>query len=319
MRLDFEEHIIDIVETCSSRLGGALEVGTIRAIGSPAFKGRVADATQAFFVDGTSRDDDCVLILSNPQFPEMVDQAVTKAQDARSLLGPRLGGIVCTPIITGRWGGQSYAVYHRLEGFSTNKYLRRLQIISSERKIFEWLASVYQHTRSECVPGEEQDRDFLVPLRTLSSDEGLNSRVRECAATLEDELLRGKARALKCLQHGDFWFGNVLFYRGPVGVLSPAHKGFQVIDWAGSRLVGYPGIDALRFATSAFGQGAIASKKVKSFARSIDVRDVEFSLSCFCALGWLASNLNEFPKNRFNELASSIAGFLVGHGFLKND
>ncbi len=72
MRLDFEEHIIDIVETCSSRLGGALEVGTIRAIGSPAFKGRVADATQAFFVDGTSRDDDCVLILSNPQFPEMV-------------------------------------------------------------------------------------------------------------------------------------------------------------------------------------------------------------------------------------------------------
>lgn len=172
MRLDFDEHIIDIVETCSSRLGSALEVGTIRAIGSPAFKGSVADTTQAFFVDGRSREDNCVLILSNPQFPETVAQAVTKARDARSLLGPRLGGAVCTPIITGRWDDQSYAVYHCLEGFSTNKHLRRLQIISSERKVFEWLASAYQHTKSECVPGEEQDRNFLVPLRTLSSDGG---------------------------------------------------------------------------------------------------------------------------------------------------
>lgn len=289
----------------------------MRAIGSPAFKEHVADATQAFFVDGRSRKDDCVIILSNPQFPKMVDHAAIKAEEARSLLGPRLGRAVCAPLITGKWGDRSYAVYPRLHGFSKNKYLKRAQIMSSERKIFDWLASVHKHTLSECDSRETHDRDFLLPLQKLSHDDSLSSHVRKCAATLENELLRGKTRALKCLQHGDFWFGNVLFHRGPVDLLSPIYKEFQVIDWGGSRHSGYPGMDALRFAMSAFGQGPVASRKVRSFARSIDLTDIDLSFSCFCALGSLSANLNEFPKNRFNDLASGICFFLMENNFLE--
>jgi hypothetical protein len=317
MRLEQEEHIIDIVEACSSRLEGVLEIGSVRPIGRPSFKGGVADATQAFFVDGASRRDDCVLILSNPQFPEMVDQAVTKAKDARVRLGPQLGEVVCTPLVNGRWEGRSYAVYSRLEGFSSNRYLRRLQVVSSERGIFDWLVNVFHHTREECAEREDRHQNFLKPLQTLSGDEDLSSLVRASTATLEGEVSHGRARAFKCLQHGDFWHGNVLFSRGPIAALSPIQKNFHVIDWAGSRLSGYPGIDALRFAISAFGQGSFASKKVRNFVRLVDLSDVEFSLSCFCALGWLASNLNEFPKDRFNKMASGIADFLVEHDFIK--
>lgn len=319
MRLEIEEHIIGIVEACSSRLGSVLEIGSIRPLGSPSFKARVVDATQAFVVDGASRKDDCVLILSNPQFPEMVDQAVTKARDAQVQLGPQLGPVVCTPLITGRWGRQSYAVYSRLEGFSANKYLRRLQIISSEKRVFDWLANVFHYTSKECIQEEDKYQYFLKPLQTLSFDETLSGVVRDSATALECELAHGKARTFKCLQHGDFWFGNVLFSRGPVGVLSPVHRDFQVIDWGGSRLNGYPGIDALRFAISAFGQGTTASRKARIFVQSVGLSNVEFSLSCFGALGWLASNLNEFPKERFNKMASSIAIFLIEHQFLKHE
>ena len=310
------DKIIDLVEGCSSRLGGALNVSTIRPIGSLASKERVADATQVLLVDGKSKEDDCVLILSNPRFPDAVDQAVIKALDAQSSLGIPLGRAVCTPLLTGRWNGQSYAVYQRLEGFSKNKYFRRFQVLSSGPKILDWLSGVFQKTRIECFVGEERDRDFLMPLRALSCDESLDDLVRKSAASLEGQVCRGENRTFKCLEHGDFWHDNVMFFRAPFAALSPAYKDFQIIDWGGSRLNGYPGIDVLRFSTSAFGQGAAASKRIRLFCESVGMSRVEFSLSCFCALGWLASNLNQFPKNKFNDLASGLASFLQRHEFL---
>ncbi|MDP1702501.1 MAG: hypothetical protein Q8L53_16290 [Aestuariivirga sp.] len=316
MKLDFEEYIIDIVESCSYRLNGALRVGTTRPIESPSFKERVADATKAFLVDGTSRENGYVLIVSNPRFPDFVNQAVSRAFDAQSVLGSSLGRAVCTPLLTGAWGGQSYAVYKRLDGYSRNKYLRRIQILSSSERIFAWLSGVFDRTKTEYKGAMDQERDFFNPLRILSADKSLDDIVQKAAFALESRISRGEARTFSCLQHGDFWFGNILFYRSAASSLSPIRQKFQVIDWGGSRLNGYPGIDALRFSLSAFGQGRVASERFCSYCDIIGLSKVELSLSCVCSLGWLEANLNQFPKSRFNELASNVVRFLDRHEFL---
>lgn len=314
--MGYEGGIIEIVESCAVRQGGAVNPSTLRLIGDPDLNGRVADATQAFMVDGYSRRDDVVLILSNPKFPDMVDQAVSNAVAAKAALGPVLGRTVCTPLATGRWGDRSYALYQRLEGFSGNGYLRGLQMLSAGPRIFDWLSAAYWVTRTECWAGKERERDFLVPLQRLAEDGDLDDMVRLSAARLEGLVRRDEVRTETCLQHGDFWFGNVMFYRAPIGALSQMYLEFQVIDWGGSRLRGYPGIDALRFALSGFGDGVLAAERVRLFTKSIGFSKAEFSVSCFCGLGWLAGHLNEFPKENFNGMARNLAGFLNRHGFL---
>jgi hypothetical protein len=107
-----------------------------------------------------------------------------------------------------------------------------------------------------------------------------------------------------------------LFCRSTVSALSPVRNEFQVIDWAGSRPDGFPGIDALRFSLSAFGQGRLASRWLGSYCAATGLTKPEFALHCVCAMGQLGTNLDQFPKQRFDALTASLLGFLERHDFL---
>jgi len=163
------------------------------------------------------------------------------------------------------------------------------------------------------VEENEVTTDFLIPLRTLAQDDSLSLEVRQAARTAEQKLLHKEIQPFKCLQHGDFWTGNILFTRGKIRPISPIYKQFQVIDWAGSRLDGYAGIDALTFVMSAFGQGKRSHRQINRFLENASMEKDEFSVSCLSALGWLARNLNKFPKDRFNGLATDVTRTLNQH------
>lgn len=316
MASNFENDIPYIAENISKKLGNTLRVDTATLVGRPSFKGDVADGPRAFLIDGRSRQHDCAVILSNAEFPDFVDNAVRKAGEAKAVLGETLGQAVCMPILADRWNGQFYAVYQRLTRYSTNKYARRAQVLSSDKKIYRWLCDVFEATKNESMDEESRVQNFITPLNSLSADESLTDFIRRSASSLEQKLSDGELRAINCLQHGDFWFGNILFLRAAVSVFAPFQREFRVIDWAGCQPNGYPGMDALRFSLSAFGAGNAAAKRLHAFCGATGLGREEFSLSCLCALGWLGSNLDQFPKNRFNDLASNTADFLIRHGFL---
>lgn len=313
MKLDLEDHIHDIVAASSARLGDTLLPGTTRLIGRPALKEDVTDATQAFFIDGVSPEYSCVLLLSNPDAPDFVAEAASKASHARSVLGDGLGQRVCVPVLTGSWAKQSYSLYKRLDGYSQNKYLRRVQTLWSAGMVLEWLADVFGQTKHELTAKEN---GFLEPLHALSEDDSLAEHVQQAAIGLCSRVQSGELRTFKCLQHGDFWFGNVMFPRNLIGATAPLQKEFQIIDWAGSEISGYPAVDALRFSLSVFGHGEYASRKLQAYCRATDLTKAEFALHSVCAVGWLHANLNHFPKPRFNAMASNIVQFLSRHDFL---
>lgn len=310
-----QAYITEIAAACSAELGNRLRPETTRFIASQVAKD-LADSPQALFIDGVSREDDSVLMVSNPGFPEFVGTAASKAVEAQSALGGALGDRVCTPVLTGAQDGVSYSLYKRFETFSSNRFLRKAQTLYTHDVLNGWLSEVFEQTKEEQTDAALRDEKFCAPLRALSSDDSLDASARQAAAALEAKVTGGDLRTFHCLQHGDFWFGNVFFKRSSVRALSPMGKDFKIIDWAGSQITGYPGIDAFRFFISVFGQRKMAAQGMEKYCRLTGLTRAEFALHCVCAMGAGATDLGQFPKDRFNALTLRLVSFLDQHDFL---
>ena len=307
--------IIDFAEASASRLGDNLRLDTLRPLKKTSAKEQVADATAAYFIDGRRSDDDCVLIVSPPNFPLQVQQAVTRARAANARLGNGLGSRVCLPLLADQLHGRTYAVFPRLAGFSDSRFLRRAQTVRAAPSIIAWLAQTLDVTGLEHSSVSDVEACFLEPLSLLVSDEQIAPGVRESARASREMISAGRVRAVTCLQHGDFWTGNILFERSAVRALSPFMQEFRVIDWAGSKADGYPGIDAVRFLLSAFGPGRYSARTLRGYCERASLSPTDLAVSCLCALGQLGSQLNQFPKERFVVLVARVHDFLHNSQF----
>lgn len=311
-----DQQIKAIVELTARRLDGRLRAESLRHLVKPTNEARVADASEAYYIDGVTRQDDCVLTVSAPDFPEAVEQSASSAVQASALLGGTLGGAVCVPLLIDRCEGRSFAVYPRLRAFSENRYLRRVQTRRAGPAILDWLAESLAHTAKDRLGRLETESRFLHPLRCLIGDDDIPARVRSAAEAAVRVVEAGRIRTLTCLQHGDFWFGNILFEPHAIAWAPPLPDRFRVIDWGSSRPDGYAGIDAVRFLLSSFGPGRYASAALDRYCSraGLSVRDA--AVGCLCALGRLATELNEFPKQNFVAMATSVHAFLDQCGAL---
>lgn len=307
--------IIDIAEAAASRLGDGLRLDTLRPLKKTSAKARVADATAAYYVDGRRSDDDCVLIVSPPDFPLQVREAVTRARAASASLGNGPGSRVCLPLLDDHWHGRTYAVFPRLEGFSDGRFLRRAQTVWAAPSVIGWLTQTLDATAVERSSGSDVESGFLEPLELLVSDEQIAPSVRSSALASREFILAGRARTVTCLEHGDFWTGNILFERSAIPALSPFVQDFRVIDWAGSKANGYPGIDAVRFLLSAFGPGRYSVGALRGYCERASLSPGDLAVSCLSALGQLGSQLNQFPKERYIVLVTRVHDFLQKGGF----
>lgn len=310
-----QEEIIEIAEQSSSRLGSRLRVESARSVEAPPPDQRVADATSAYLVDGETKDDDCVIIVSPPDFPDAVAQNTTGAAIARSRLGVTLGERVGAPLLTASWNGRSYALFPRLSGFSDNRIVLRAQKLWATPAIMNWLQDSFQRTAVECGADDVQE-SFLAPLAVLSRDEDLPRVIRDAADAAASAVSAGRVRLVTCLAHNDFWLGNIMFERTAIPGLAPFRREFRVIDWAGCSSEGYPGIDAVRYLLSAFGLSSRTDQWIKAYCEATNLSRTDIALGCLCALGRIAGDLNQFPKAQFVELALTVHGFLERNGSL---
>ena len=310
------DHIEDILARCSEALGEPLDRETLRPPEPEGAASYVADAGTTLYVEGTVSRRGFCLSLSNPLFPHAADCAARQAERARALVGDRLGGAVCTAILTERHGIQSFALYPQLGGYSQNRGVRWIQKRSVSRSAITWLTDAFAATASEVEDDDARDAAFLRPLRRLAEERGPDETVSRSALALEGAMRRGEIRAFSGLQHGDFWLGNVLPTGRPTIRRSGPDWGFAIIDWRGARVAGHPAIDALRFSMSGFGQGRAAASRLRRYGAKTGLTDRECAASCLCAMGWLADNLDQFPRPRFHAGATKAAQFLVRNEFV---
>jgi len=218
---------------------------------------------------------------------------------------------VCVPLLTNRWQGRSYAVYPRLSGFSENRLVSRAQKIWVAPAIMRWLEATFARSVVACTASADLETRFVGPLMTLIRDNMIPAEIRATARAAERALADGRVRTVTCLEHCDFWTGNILFERSAVHDLAPFTRRFRVIDWGGCRLDGYPGIDAVRLLLSAFGSRSRSRSLINQYCERASLSPTDLSVSCLCALGKIAEDLNHFPKTQFVHLVETCTTFLT--------
>jgi aminoglycoside phosphotransferase (APT) family kinase protein len=302
-----DREIAQMAEFAAGQFDGRIKPNTLRPLFKQAEGLRVADATTAYLIDGTSSRDDCVLIASARAYPDSMHQSASAAIQARWLLGSELGQRVCVPLLADRLNGRSFAVFGRLEGFSQNRYVRLAQKRHAAPAVLNWLSAVQRHTG---IAATDLEQRYHVPLQNLIGDADIPPKVRSLAEASLKAVQAGRVQTRTCLQHGDFWCGNIMFERAAIAGLGPFLRRFKVIDWGGSSVDGYPGIDLVRFLLSAFGSRAISARCLASYCQAAGLSPADLSVSCLSALGRLAAELNEMPKSNFVAMVVAIEDFL---------
>jgi hypothetical protein len=226
-----DQKFLEVGELAASRLDFRLRVRSLRHHAKSGVAPRLADTTTVLMIDGEHRHDDCVIILSPEAFPEAVRKVADQANKARTAVGQRLGERIHAPLICDNWEGRSFAVYRRLDPVSENRFMRRAQMLSCTPKIIDWLAEVMKASVVNTVSEGDLDQLLIQPLTALASDDELSFGLKSTAQRLCEMSSAGKTRVVTCLQHGDFWEGNIMFRRSLTSSFNPT---FRVIDWAGS-------------------------------------------------------------------------------------
>ncbi|MBN8632068.1 MAG: phosphotransferase [Rhodobacterales bacterium] len=276
---------------------------------------RLADATTAYRIDGVAKGDDCIIIISPPDFPDAVAENTSGAAIAQSLLGATLGERIGAPLLADRWQGRSYALFPRFSGFSDNRVVRRAQILWVTPAIMNWLQRGFRQTAIERGT-EDIHSMFLVPLAVLTGDDDMPPMIRDAARAAESAVSGGRVKLVTCLAHNDFWLGNIMFKRTAIPGMAPFGGQFKVIDWAGCGAVGYPGFDAIRYLLSAFRRNSRRDQWLNSYCDATDLSQADIAVGCLCALGRIGGSLNQFPKARFVDLAQAFYDFLEWNGSL---
>ena len=264
------------------------------------------------------RDDERFFFVAAPtRFPDYLEVVARRTIEAAGAAGPLLGRRINAPLHWGSVNGRSYIVYRHLDLMSGHRIGLQVQKYWTAPPVLGWLARVQRATAQDVVGGSDLKRHFLQPLRRLESDADMSAGVTGAARACGRLLAEGGARTMLCLEHGDFWLGNIMFdpTRGRIG--AAATSDFRVIDWGGSKLAGYPGIDVVRFVLSAFGSGRRSALVLRAYCRAIGLSREDLVLHVYAALGYLIGAPTEFPKERMNALTERVHRFLEDAGFLE--
>ncbi len=307
--------VLDIVETISSALGNTLNVASTRAIPRPAGKTAIADASLAFFADGKRRDDDIVLLVSNPQFPHVVAEDVGKARTIVQRVDGAVGHHIAQPVHEGKHGQQTFAAFRRLAPLSSSRLIRYRQKKVFGPQIASWLSSLALQTRTDHREAADLSTYLFGPLKALSENSDINPDLRKSADGYIERLSQTSPTVTTTVEHSDFWTGNVLFERGNAFRPSSYFGDFFVIDWRGSALDGYPCIDVVRFCTTLYGTRARQTTDLLAgYRKALGLTAFDMGLYCTLGLGRLAMNIDKFPIDRFNQLSQRIEDVIDANG-----
>ena len=266
MAAEPDDYLLDIAKEIDEKLGSKLDLSSTRWINPAGAATGSVDATLALFVDGKKRYDDIALLVANPNFPNTVAEDAARAFQVSSQVNEFVARHVATPLVQGAYGSQSYVALRRLDVVANNKFLRGIQKNVVAPKIVSWVAELGIQTRCEVSKKSEIETHVFDPLNSAIANRANASVFRKQAEACSNTLAKQENRSFwKCVEHGDFWLGNVLFERRILDWATSKEGGFTVIDWRGSQDDGYPCADNLRFLQSSFRPGSKQIPRLLTF------------------------------------------------------
>ena len=302
---DVAQYAIDIVELENQKSETKYDPGSLAALDRKNPGKEVEDSPAIFTIDGFRPEDDSIAIVSNEQFPNFVNEAVVKTNAAAKRLDQRLSRPVLCPTTTGNYGVQSYAFWPRHRPISNNRILKRVQILNLYQRAFQWLCDVAKTTQLPVEAGEELAKQYKDPLSFLLKEDYIPDAIKGIASDTLAELESGIFQPVSILQHGDFWYGNILLDKSwPFSLNSPSS--FFLIDWGGANIHGYPYVDALRYLMSVGKRGSAMSHYLNLYSNNsgLSIKDISRYICAYA--GFLGMHRNEFPLDRYLKLVDTL-------------
>lgn len=312
---DFPQYIVDgIIKQVSDDLGGTINTAAVHWIPRPQGKETTRDATLAIYVDGHSRKDDIVVLISNPDFPDAVADDMACAKTASDVVEGEISQHIIRPVSAGNLNGQTYGAFPRLYPMSDNRLLRVFQKRAFAADVIDWLVAFAAQTKNNGSNLPYIDA-FSRPLELLSEDSEAPARVRSATRLSAEFISREQPELFTTAQHGDFGIWNILFGKKPARNWNPVLGQFQIIDWRGMRQDGYPCADLVTFCSSLYRRGASGpSAHIERYIKGLSIPRTEMYLYCLLRLGQIRANLDQFPKPQFYALCEGTLEFLKAHG-----
>jgi hypothetical protein len=283
-----------IADALSSAGGRPVLPAEITPLGQAAFKDEIADATLKFRAPlGGSEG---FLIVSGDGNPALVDRAVRNIETARRLSGPA-GRAILPPVLQGEVDGRTFAVWERQTPLPDGRLGKLVIRWFYAAEILDWGLALCANSAR---PAADIEAQYVTPLMAVRDDPDWPDDMRRDAAAGIERI--GPWRPLQCVQHGDFWTGNVL--RAPDG-------GLSVIDWAGAKIDGYPVIDMTRMLRSLDCSRKVARRYMDALCGTLSCDRGDLVSYALAGIGDLGGRLEHFPVDRYRKKGIAVHRFLA--------
>ena len=289
-------NVNDIKTQLSVDLGERVE---IKPLQDPGFKGEVIDATQKFSTL-TPSGAEFFLIVSGLGNPLLVDRAVENIRSVRANISADLAKHILRPVATGVVGPLSYAVWPAKKPFPVKGRLKRFLARKRYAKpVLNWSKNLTSETLKD-----GDSFTFIGNLQAIYDDKAFPQLMREDAFRAEQSARAGTWQPRHCIQHGDFWSGNVVL---PTGWREPS---FYIIDWAGMQFNGYPFLDLARMLMSMRCGFRLSSHHIQDLRNHTNCNQQDVISYTLSGLGHIGKNLEHFPRERYHSMAVQVYSFM---------
>jgi hypothetical protein len=271
-----------IADALSSASGRKVSPQEIRPFRDTPGKVEIADATLKFLapLEGTEG----FVIVSGDGNPALVDRAVRNIEAARRISGSA-GKAILPPVLTGEIDGRAFAVWERQRPLPDGRLGKLVLRWFYANELLDWAFELCANTARPALDIEAQ---YVAPLMAVRDDPAWPDEMRRDAAAGIDRI--GSWQPQQCVQHGDFWTGNVL--RAPDG-------GLTVIDWAGAKIDGYPVIDVMRMMRSLDCSQRVARRYFEALCSTLSCERGDLVSYALSGIGELGGRLEHAPLDRY--------------------
>ena len=307
----------DLKSWLHAQVAASLDIDPAELRFSLLSKPEVADGTTVAAVNDAAGRRRAVVLCSTPAYPDMVERAMSRANEAKTLLGPVIGAPILDPLTTGRVNGLSYTVLPYCDRLTDARPFWWIQRAVLRPALFDWLCQSNKRSVSAVPPGEIDHR-FFTPLRHVASESALSEHLRFAAKEAIARLDSGAWTPKHVLMHGDLWKGNILLRREK-GTHHWQRWGrrFAVIDWPGSSLQGYAIYDLVRLAQSMRTSSQSVRHELGRHCAVLQCQPVDAKCHLLAALGHIAMTRESFPMAIYVRMAETCLT-TIEHALLRD-
>jgi hypothetical protein len=177
--------------------------------------------------------------------------------------------------------------------------------------VFDWLCEVLGSSLKRPL-AQEILQHHVLPLEGLARLEAASERLRKFARRALQRLEAQQWEPRQALMHGDLWRGNLML-RPAVAGSAPRNwrDRFVAIDWAGSRVDGFPLFDLVRIAASFGARPALLRRELARHCSVLSCEPRDAACYLAAALAGTLATLEHFPMPNFLAMCESTMNTLA--------